>query len=132
VNSAYAPDRATGRFLLGRRPGLDGLRGMAILFVLGTHTAYISSGIKWVLKGGYIGVDIFFVLSGFLITGLLVEEFDVVQMAAVHERLITLRTCPVPLSLDPPISVLSRPSMSDWGGTTLCRAASGSATAMKA
>jgi len=49
-------------------PELDGLRGVAILLVMFYHAQ-----IFW---GGFIGVDIFFVLSGFLITTLLVQEFD--------------------------------------------------------
>ncbi len=51
----------------GYRPQLDGVRALAILPVVGFH-AYV------VPKGGYLGVDVFFVLSGFLITTLLVEE----------------------------------------------------------
>ena len=51
----------------GYRPQLDGVRALAILPVVGFHA--------WVVpKGGYLGVDIFFVLSGFLITTLLVQE----------------------------------------------------------
>jgi peptidoglycan/LPS O-acetylase OafA/YrhL len=63
-------------FQLGRRPALDGLRGVAVLFVMGTHTGYLWSGVGTWVRGGYIGVDIFFVLSGFLISSLLIEEFD--------------------------------------------------------
>jgi peptidoglycan/LPS O-acetylase OafA/YrhL len=57
-------------------PGLDGLRAVAVLLVVGLHF-----GSQWrdirsegLLPGGYVGVDIFFVLSGFLITTLLVGE----------------------------------------------------------
>jgi peptidoglycan/LPS O-acetylase OafA/YrhL len=56
-------------FHLGYRPALDGLRGVAILAVMATHAR--RSG--W---AGDVGVDIFFVLSGFLITSLLIEEWD--------------------------------------------------------
>ena len=56
------------RFRLGYRPELDGLRGIAVILVMLSH-----SGIA---RGGFIGVDIFFVLSGFLITALLLEEYD--------------------------------------------------------
>ncbi|MBF0196819.1 MAG: acyltransferase [Planctomycetes bacterium] len=51
-------------------PSLDGLRGVACLFVLFFH-----AGFKWA-KGGFIGVDIFFVLSGFLITSILLKELE--------------------------------------------------------
>ena len=53
---------------LGRRPVLDGLRGIAILLVVLSHTG--------LLPNGYIGVDLFFALSGFLITSLLLEECE--------------------------------------------------------
>jgi peptidoglycan/LPS O-acetylase OafA/YrhL len=55
-------------FRLGYRRWLDGLRGLAILLVLAFHLG--------LLPGGSLGVDIFFVLSGFLITSLLVEEWQ--------------------------------------------------------
>jgi peptidoglycan/LPS O-acetylase OafA/YrhL len=60
---------ATG-FRIGHRPELDGVRGIAILLVLLLHL-----GVPF-FTGGFLGVDIFFVLSGFLITSLLVQEFD--------------------------------------------------------
>ena len=55
---------------LGYRPSLDGVRAMAVLMVVGVHTH------PRLVPAGSIGVDIFFVLSGFLITTLLVEELD--------------------------------------------------------
>jgi peptidoglycan/LPS O-acetylase OafA/YrhL len=51
---------------LGYQAGLDGLRAVAVLAVLAYHSG--------LLPGGWLGVDIFFTLSGFLITTLLVEE----------------------------------------------------------
>lgn len=51
------------------RPDLEGLRGLAVLLVVGCHC-----GISW-CAGGFVGVDVFFVLSGYLITGLLAAEY---------------------------------------------------------
>jgi peptidoglycan/LPS O-acetylase OafA/YrhL len=51
----------------GHLPALDGLRGVAILLVFSVHC------FGWP-KGGHLGVDLFFILSGFLITTLLLEE----------------------------------------------------------
>ncbi len=63
--SAARPS-ATGR---ERAVGLDGLRAVAVLLVLAFHFGVGGLG------GGFFGVDVFYVLSGFLITGLLVGEF---------------------------------------------------------
>lgn len=54
---------------LGHRPGLDGLRGLAVLLVLAYHFGVPLAG-----AGGRVGVLIFFVLSGLLITWLLLDE----------------------------------------------------------
>jgi len=53
---------------LGYRPALDGLRGVAIVAVLAYHFGVPGAG------GGFLGVDLFFVLSGFLIGSLLAGE----------------------------------------------------------
>jgi peptidoglycan/LPS O-acetylase OafA/YrhL len=50
------------------RVDIEGLRGVAVCLVVLYH-----AGVTW-LSGGYVGVDVFFVISGFLITGLLVQE----------------------------------------------------------
>ena len=50
------------------RPDVEGLRAIAVGLVVANH-----AGVPWV-SGGFVGVDVFFVLSGFLITGLLLRE----------------------------------------------------------
>jgi peptidoglycan/LPS O-acetylase OafA/YrhL len=55
-----------GRRGLTYAPALDGLRAIACLSVMLYHAKY--------LRGGFLGVDVFFTLSGFLITSLLLEE----------------------------------------------------------
>jgi peptidoglycan/LPS O-acetylase OafA/YrhL len=56
---------------------LDGLRGLAIVAVIYAHSSLASSVYHklQLSNGGYIGVDIFFVLSSFLITSLLIKEY---------------------------------------------------------
>jgi len=51
------------------QPALDGIRALAVLAVLAYH-----SGLSWA-RGGFLGVDAFFVLSGYLITSLLLAEW---------------------------------------------------------
>ena len=51
-----------------RAPGLDGVRAIAVLAVMGYHEGARA------LTGGFLGVDVFFVLSGFLITDLLTTQ----------------------------------------------------------
>lgn len=59
----------------GRHRELDGLRGLAILGVLATHVVFLDQGDPtWSLRGGFLGVDVFLVLSGFLIGGILLRE----------------------------------------------------------
>lgn len=62
-----------------RVPGLDGLRGIAVLAVVIYH--FFGDA----LPGGFLGVDIFFVLSGFLITALLVRELGATGRISLKE-----------------------------------------------
>jgi peptidoglycan/LPS O-acetylase OafA/YrhL len=67
VKLARAPRTPVSR--LGYRPELDGVRAIAIIVVISIHYTNLP-------RGGLLGVDIFFTLSGFLITTLLMEEWQ--------------------------------------------------------
>jgi peptidoglycan/LPS O-acetylase OafA/YrhL len=65
------------------RPDIDGLRAIAVLIVVAFHVGIPG------FTGGFVGVDVFFVISGFLITGLLVDEIVARQrlgIAAFYAR----------------------------------------------
>ena len=51
------------------RPEIDGLRAVSVIGVLLFHSG-------WACPGGFVGVDVFFVISGYLITGLIVKDLD--------------------------------------------------------
>ena len=53
---------------MGYQPGLDGLRAISVIAVIFYH-----AGFGW-MHGGFLGVEVFFVVSGYLITSLLLEE----------------------------------------------------------
>ncbi len=72
-------------FIAGREPVLDGLRALAILLVLFTHIfqqipnlSFVWGKVEWLspLYNGWIGVDLFFVLSGFLVGGQVCRAFE--------------------------------------------------------
>ena len=75
-NKTVKQDR---RARLRQVKGLDGLRGLAVLAVVIYH--FFGD----ILPGGYLGVDLFFVLSGFLITSLLVREYRVSQTISLKD-----------------------------------------------
>jgi peptidoglycan/LPS O-acetylase OafA/YrhL len=68
---------------LSYRADIDGLRAVSILLVVAFHAGIAR------FPGGYVGVDVFFVLSGYLITGLLLKEHDThgrVRLAEFYAR----------------------------------------------
>jgi peptidoglycan/LPS O-acetylase OafA/YrhL len=66
------------------RPDIDGLRAVAVTAVILFHA------FPGLLPGGFVGVDIFFVISGYLITGIIVEELDkgTFSIASFYQRRI--------------------------------------------
>ncbi len=70
VGDAALAEAAADRRRFGYNPALDGIRALAVLGVLLYH-----GSVSWA-RGGYLGVDVFFALSGYLITTLLVLEND--------------------------------------------------------
>ena len=70
LRPAVADAEGRGRpIIFGFVPALDGLRAVAVLGVMLYH------GGAPVVSGGFLGIDVFFVLSGFLITSLLLSEW---------------------------------------------------------
>lgn len=68
------------------RPEIDGLRAVAIPLVAVFHFRLLPLG-----DAGFIGVDIFFVISGYLITGLLMRDLDQGRMSLGRFHLARLR-----------------------------------------
>jgi peptidoglycan/LPS O-acetylase OafA/YrhL len=66
VRAEFTAKRATSSY----RGDIDGLRGLAVLAVVGFH-AFPSN-----VRGGFVGVDMFFVISGYLITRIIVQDLD--------------------------------------------------------
>lgn len=83
-----APGGRLRRPLLGRSLALDGLRGLALIWVVTYH--FTSS--RGPFPGGWVGLDVFFVLSGFLITGMLLDEVRVHGRVSLR-RFYARRAC---------------------------------------
>jgi peptidoglycan/LPS O-acetylase OafA/YrhL len=80
VTPLTATDRSTAPPLpdVAFRPDIEGLRALAILLVVAYHIDFPG------LRGGFIGVDVFFVISGYLITGLLLERPDGTRLSLME------------------------------------------------
>jgi peptidoglycan/LPS O-acetylase OafA/YrhL len=74
ADTKRAGSRAESR--LGYRPELDGVRALAVLAILLYHLTFLVPWLSNVGRGGFLSVDLFFVLSGMLITDILVAEAD--------------------------------------------------------
>jgi peptidoglycan/LPS O-acetylase OafA/YrhL len=110
---------ATAYQPLGYRPALDGLRALAVAAVVGFH--YASSGRPFL--GGFLGVYLFFVLSGFLITRLLLDERAAtarVALPAFYRRRIA-RLVPSFLVMGLAVLVLSELGATIYGSHAIVR-----------
>src|SRR5262245_19040750 len=75
VTTPYvAPAADAQRAQLRYIPGLDGLRAISVLAVLVYHHYVVGASSTGWLPGGFYGVEVFFVVSGYLITSLLLDE----------------------------------------------------------
>ena len=72
----------------GYRSEIDGLRAIAVVSVIFAH-----SGIN-IFPGGFVGVDVFFVLSGYLITGIILREIELGEFSFME--FYSSFTIPVP------------------------------------
>ena len=57
------------------RPEIDGLRALSVLAVVLYHANFVNNG-NFLFQGGFLGVDVFFVISGYLITSLILKEIN--------------------------------------------------------
>jgi peptidoglycan/LPS O-acetylase OafA/YrhL len=106
----------------GHIPGLDGIRCLAVLMVIYAHGHFPLDGIGplHVLKGrcGFLGVQIFFVLSGFLITTLMLREIDRTGRVSLRQFYLrrVLRIVPAYLAYLAVLAVLQVSGQARLGG----------------
>ncbi|MGH3076809.1 MAG: acyltransferase family protein [Gaiellaceae bacterium] len=96
---------------LSHVPVLDAIRGIAILLVLAVHADHR-------LPGGILGVDLFFVLSGFLITSLLLTEWDrdgSISLRSFYRRR-GLRLLPAVVVMLAIVTAIAALTVDDFGG----------------
>jgi peptidoglycan/LPS O-acetylase OafA/YrhL len=90
VDTHPRDDRATSAGT--RRTDIQGLRAVAVLLIVAYHAGLPASGglfTSGLVPGGFIGVDVFFVVSGFVITGLLLPQVHAgtgISFSAFYER----------------------------------------------
>ena len=113
------------------RPEIDGLRSIAVVAVVLYHAEFVFRGI-YPLKGGFIGVDVFFVISGYLITSIILRDLqeDKFSFAKFYERrarrilpaLYTVIAASIPFAW---LYMLPK-AMKDYAGSVLSALAFGS------
>ena len=121
-HSGTEASRTVGR--VGFRTEIEGLRGVAVLLVLLYHATF-----PWI-EGGYIGVDVFFVISGYLITRLLIGEFESGTFSAKNfyirriRRLIPALLATILLTLLAGLAILSPQHLEELGVSSIFAALS--------
>jgi peptidoglycan/LPS O-acetylase OafA/YrhL len=101
-------DRTMSRPGIAHQPALDGLRGASVLVVLLFHGEITG------FSGGYLGVSVFFTLSGYLITSLLIAERAATGSTAVGAFYIRRAKRLLPASLVCLASIAVAASVTDW------------------
>ena len=106
------------------RPEIDGLRALSVLAVVVFHAGFIFNG-RAVLSGGFIGVDIFFVISGYLITSIILraladggfslKNFYQRRARRILPALFTVMFASVPLAW----ALMLPKAMQDYAGANL-------------
>ena len=100
---------------LGYHPALDGIRAISILAVMLYHSGLIH--------GGFLGVDVFFTLSGFLITTLLIEEHAAAGRIALRDfycrRALRLLPALVPVVIVSGVAMIATAGPARVGGMSL-------------
>ena len=104
-------------------PALDGIRGLAILLILCVHLLAANSNtgshllnmLYALVESCFVGVNLFFVLSGFLITGILIDTVNLPNFFRIFYARRALRIFPLYYGVLIVLFILTRPMHLDWG-----------------
>jgi len=106
------------------RPEIDGLRTIAVLAVILYHAEFLILN-RPVMRGGFLGVDIFFVISGYLITSIILKEIESQQFSLRRfyerrvRRLLPALFTVIAVSLPFAIWLMSAPALKEYAGSVL-------------